>query len=99
MPAGTPSTAIKQAREFGIGKKGRPWSALLVFDTDIKSLGLNVAQGMQFTSGFYWDRDNANRAFSKRFFAIHKAMPTMDQAGAYSATMNYLKADQGGRDR
>ncbi len=84
--------AIKQAREFGIGQKGQKLVGLLIFDTDIKSLGLNVAQGMQFTSGFYWDRDNATRAFSKRFFDIHKAMPTMDQAGAYSATMNYLKA-------
>jgi branched-chain amino acid transport system substrate-binding protein len=84
--------AIKQAREFGIGQKGQRLVGLLIFDTDIKSLGLNVAQGMQFTSGFYWDRDDATRAFSKRFFAIHKAMPTMDQAGAYSAAMNYLKA-------
>jgi len=84
--------AIKQAREFGIGQKGQKLVGLLIFDTDIKSLGLNVAQGMQFTSGFYWDRDEATRAFAKRFFAIHKAMPTMDQAGAYSATMNYLKA-------
>lgn len=84
--------AIKQAREFGINKKGQKLVGLLIFDTDIKSLGLNVAQGMQFTSGFYWDRDKATRDFAKRFYAIHKAMPTMDQAGAYSATMNYLKA-------
>jgi len=84
--------AIKQGREFGIDKKGQKMVGLLVFDTDIKSLGLNVAQGMQFASGFYWDRDNATRAFAKRYYAIHKAMPTMDQAGAYSATMNYLKA-------
>ncbi len=91
--AGTDTTnAIKQAREFGIGQKGQKLVGLLIFDTDIKSLGLNVAQGMQFTSGFYWDRDDASRAFAKKFFAIHKAMPTMDQAGAYSATMNYLKA-------
>jgi len=84
--------AIKQGREFGIGQKGQTMVGLLIFDTDIKSLGLNVAQGMQFTSGFYWDRDDATRAFAKRYYAIHKAMPTMDQAGAYSATMNYLKA-------
>ncbi len=84
--------AIKQAREFGIGQKGQKLVGLLIFDTDIKSLGLTAAQGMQFTSGFYWDRDEGTRAFSRRFFAIHKAMPTMDQAGAYSATMNYLKA-------
>jgi len=86
------TNAIKQAREFGIGQKGQKLVGLLIFDTDIKSLGLNVAQGMQFTSGFYWDRDEGTRAFSKRYFALHKAMPTMDQAGAYSATMNYLKA-------
>jgi branched-chain amino acid transport system substrate-binding protein len=84
--------AIKQAREFGIDKKGQTMVGLLIFDTDIKSLGLKVAQGMQFTSGFYWDRDKATRDFAKRYQAIHKAMPTMDQAGAYSATMNYLKA-------
>ncbi len=89
---GDTTNAIKQAREFGIDKKGQTLVGLLIFDTDIKSLGLNVAQGMQFTSGFYWDRDKATRDFAKRFFAIHKAMPTMDQAGAYSATMNYLKA-------
>lgn len=65
---------------------------MLVFDTDVKSLGLKTAQGMQFASGFYWDRDKATREWSQRFFKKHKAMPTMDQAGAYSATMNYLKA-------
>ena len=63
-----------------------------VVDSDIKSLGLNAAQGMQFASGFYWDRDKAARDWSQRFYKKHKAMPTMDQAGAYSATMNYLKA-------
>lgn len=89
---GDTTNAIKQAREFGIDKKGQTLVGLLIFDTDIKSLGLKVAQGMQFTSGFYWDRDKATRDFAKRYFAIHKAMPTMDQAGAYSATMNYLKA-------
>ena len=89
---GDTTNAIKQAREFGIDKKGQTLVGLLIFDTDIKSLGLSVAQGMQFTSGFYWDRDKATRDFAKRFFAKHKAMPTMDQAGAYSATMNYLKA-------
>ena len=86
------TNAIKQGREFGIGQKGQTMVGLLIFDTDIKSLGLNVAQGMQFTSGFYWDRDKATREFANRYKAIHKAMPTMDQAGAYSATMNYLKA-------
>ncbi len=86
------TNAVKQAREFGIVQKGQTIAGMLVFDTDVKSLGLNTAQGMQFASGFYWDRDKASRDWSKRFYAKHKAMPTMDQAGAYSATMNYLKA-------
>ena len=86
------TNAVKQAREFGIVQKGQTIAGMLVFDTDVKSLGLNAAQGMQFASGFYWDRDKAARDWSKRFYAKHKAMPTMDQAGAYSATMNYLKA-------
>jgi branched-chain amino acid transport system substrate-binding protein len=86
------TNAVKQAREFGIAQKGQRLVGLLVFDSDVKSLGLNAAQGMQFASGFYWDRDAASREWSKRFYAKHKAMPTMDQAGAYSATMNYLKA-------
>jgi branched-chain amino acid transport system substrate-binding protein len=86
------TNAVKQAREFGIIQKGQTIAGMLVFDTDVKSLGLNVAQGMQFASGFYWDRDDKSRAFGKRFYEKHKAMPTMDQAGAYSATMNYLKA-------
>jgi branched-chain amino acid transport system substrate-binding protein len=86
------TNAVKQAREFGVAQKGQRLVGLLVFDSDIKSLGLNVAQGMQFASGFYWDRDKAARDWSQRFYRKHKAMPTMDQAGAYSATMNYLKA-------
>ena len=86
------TNAVKQAREFGIVQKGQTIAGMLVFDTDVKSLGLNVAQGMQFASGFYWDRDKASRDWSQRFFKKHNAMPTMDQAGAYSAAMNYLKA-------
>jgi branched-chain amino acid transport system substrate-binding protein len=86
------TNAVKQAGEFGIVQKGQTVVGMLVFDTDVKSLGLKTAQGMQFASGFYWDRDKAAREWSKRFYAKHKAMPTMDQAGAYSATMNYLKA-------
>jgi branched-chain amino acid transport system substrate-binding protein len=86
------TNAVKQAREFGIVQKGQTIAGMLVFDTDVKSLGLNVAQGMQFASGFYWDRDKATREWSQRFYKKHKAMPTMDQAGAYSATINYLKA-------
>ena len=86
------TNAVKQAKEFGITQKGQQVAGMLVFDSDVKSLGLPTAQGMLYASGFYWDRDKAARDWSKRFQAKHKAMPTMDQAGAYSATMNYLKA-------
>ncbi|MDB5825599.1 MAG: transporter, substrate binding protein [Herminiimonas sp.] len=86
--------AVRQAAEFGITKGGQKLATLLVFDTDIKGLGLNIAQGMLFTTGFYWDYNDETRKWSKRFYDIHKAMPTMIHAGAYSATMHYLKAVQ-----
>lgn len=84
--------AVKQAREFGIVQGGQTIAGMLVFITDVKSLGLDVAQGMEFATGFYWDRDKASREWSKRYFAKTGAMPTMNQAGVYSATFNYLKA-------
>jgi branched-chain amino acid transport system substrate-binding protein len=59
---------------------------------DIKSLGLNVAQGTMLTEGFYWDLDEGTRAFSQRFRALHGSMPSAIQAGIYSATRHYLKA-------
>lgn len=83
--------AVRQAAEFGIGKT-QTLATLLVFDTDIKGLGLPAAQGMLFTTGFYWDANAETREFGKRFYEVHKAMPTMVQAGAYSAAMHYLKA-------
>jgi len=83
--------AVRQAAEFGI-TKNQTLATLLVFDTDIKGLGLQTAQGMLFTTGFYWDHTPETREFSKRFYEVHKAMPTMIQAGAYSAAMHYLKA-------
>jgi branched-chain amino acid transport system substrate-binding protein len=84
--------AVKQAREFGIVQGGQTIAGMLVFLSDVKSLGLDVAQGMEFATAFYWDRNAASRAWSKRYFAKTGAMPTMNQAGVYSATMNYLKA-------
>jgi branched-chain amino acid transport system substrate-binding protein len=82
---------IKQANEFGITKK-QTVATLLVFDSDIKALGLPTAQGLVYTTAFYWDLDPETRSFSNRFYAIHKGMPTMVHAGMYSATMHYLKA-------
>lgn len=83
--------AIRQAAEFGL-TKSQKLATLLVFDTDIKGLGLQAAQGILFTTGFYWDANPETREFAKRYFEVHKGMPTMVQAGAYSAAMHYLKA-------
>lgn len=84
--------AVRQATEFGIARGGQKLATLLVFDTDIKGLGLNAAQGLLFTTGFYWDYNDETRKWSRRFYDIHKAMPTMIQAGMYFATMHYLQS-------
>ena len=84
--------SIKQGAEFGIVQGGQKFVALLMFITDVHSLGLKTAQGLQFTTAFYWDQDDATRAFSRRFFERVHHMPTMIQAGIYSATQHYLNA-------
>jgi branched-chain amino acid transport system substrate-binding protein len=90
--AGTDTTnSIKQAAEFGITPK-QTLAGLLMFITDVHSLGLKTAQGMYLTEGFYWDLNDETRAWSRRFFEKHKRMPTMAQAGDYSSMMHYLKA-------
>jgi branched-chain amino acid transport system substrate-binding protein len=83
--------ALKQASEFGL-KDNQKLIALLLEITDVHSLGLKDAQGLIMTDAFYWDRDDESRAFSKRFMDKVGHMPTMIQAGLYSATMHYLKA-------
>jgi branched-chain amino acid transport system substrate-binding protein len=85
------SNSLKAANEFGITKKMKP-AALLAFITNIDSLGLQTAQGLYLTTGFYWDLNDDTRAFSKRYFEKTKKEPTMDQAGYYSSTLTYLKA-------
>ena len=72
MPAATPPTTIKQAAEFGIVQGGQKLAALLLFITDVKSIGLKTAQGLNFTETFYWDMNDETRAFSKRFPARMK---------------------------
>ena len=86
--------SIKQASEFGIVKGGQNLAGMLVFLSDIKSLGLPTAQGLIFTTTFYWDRNDASRAFAKRFSeqAPRGNYPTMVQAGVYSSVLHYLKA-------
>jgi branched-chain amino acid transport system substrate-binding protein len=85
------SNSLKAANEFGITKSMKP-AALLAFLTDIHSLGLQTAQGLYLTTAWYWDLNPETRAFAKRYFAKMNRQPTMDQAGAYSATLTYLKA-------
>jgi branched-chain amino acid transport system substrate-binding protein len=82
---------IKQAREFGITPK-QSLAGLLVFISDVHALGLEAAKGMYLTTAFYWDLNDDTRKWSKRFFERHKKMPTMVQAGVYSAVMHYLAA-------
>jgi len=85
------SNSLKAANEFGITRTMKP-AALLAFITDIHSLGLPAAQGLYLTTAWYWDLNPETRAFGKRFYARFNREPTMDQAGAYSATLTYLKA-------
>jgi len=91
--AGTDTTnAIKQASEFGIVQSGQQLAGLLLFISDIHSLGLETAQGLVLTTGFYWNLNDKTRAWSERFFERHGAMPTMVQAGVYSGVLHYLEA-------
>ncbi|HEX2255995.1 MAG TPA: ABC transporter substrate-binding protein, partial [Afifellaceae bacterium] len=92
--AGADTTnSIKQAAEFGITQAGQSLAALLIFITDVHSLGLETAQGLVLTESFYWDLNDETRAWSERFAAEHNGnMPTMVHAGVYSSVLHYLKA-------
>jgi branched-chain amino acid transport system substrate-binding protein len=92
--AGADTTnAIKQAQEFGLVAGGQRLAGLLVFLTDVHSLGLKTAQGLVITTAFYWDKDDETRAWSKKFAEKHNgSMPTMVQAGVYSSVLHYLQA-------
>src|SRR5215468_5268353 len=84
--------AINQAAEIGISPRSQTLVALLVYISDVHSLGLDIAKGMTFVDGFYWDLNNETRRWSKRFYARRRAMPTMAHAGVYSAVAHYLRA-------
>jgi branched-chain amino acid transport system substrate-binding protein len=90
---GDTTNTIKQASEFGIVAGGQKLAGLLLFITDVHSLGLKVAQGLSFTETFYWDLNDGTRAFSKRFSERmkNKAQPSMVQAGVYSGLVHYFK--------
>ncbi|HEX4408624.1 MAG TPA: ABC transporter substrate-binding protein [Xanthobacteraceae bacterium] len=85
--------SIKQGAEFGITSGGQQFAGLLVFISDVGSLGLKTAQGLVLTETWYWDMTDANRAFTKRWQASHAGkFPTMVHAGVYSGVLHYLKA-------
>lgn len=86
--------AIRQAAEFGMTNGKQIVAPLLIFDSDLKGIGLKTAQGLQFTTAFYWDYDDDTRAFAKKYYAVTHNMPTMVQAGMYSAVIHYLEAVQ-----
>ncbi|QJX09099.1 MULTISPECIES: ABC transporter substrate-binding protein [Rhizobium] len=86
------SNAIKQAAEFGITQGGQHLAALLFTLAEVHGLGLEAAQGLTLTEGFYWNRDDESRAFAKKFFARTGKMPNMIHTGTYSAVTQYLKA-------
>ncbi|WP_407164966.1 ABC transporter substrate-binding protein [Bradyrhizobium sp. ORS 111] len=90
---GDTTNAIKQAAEFGIVAGGQKLAGMLMFITDVHALGLNIAQGLNFTESFYWDMNDQTRAFSKRFMErFKKNPPTMVQAGVYASLIHYFKA-------
>jgi len=84
--------AIREASEFGLAKSSQIMAGLFVVITDIHAAGLQATQGLLLTDSFYWDADDASRAWSKRFFAKLAKMPTSVQAADYSATLHFLKA-------
>jgi branched-chain amino acid transport system substrate-binding protein len=86
------TNSIKQAAEFGIVNGGQKLAGLLMTLSEVNGLGLQAAQGLVLTEGFYWDRDDKSRAFGERFMARTGRMPSMIHAGTYSATLQYLKA-------
>src|SRR5476649_179865 len=86
------TNSIKQAAEFGIVRGGQKLAGLLLTLAEVNGLGLEAAQGLVLTEGYYWDRDDKSRDLANRFFKRTGRMPNMIQAGTYSATLSYLKA-------
>ena len=86
------TNSIKQAAEFGIVKGGQKLAGLLLTLAEVHGLGLQAAQGLVLTEGFYWDLNDKTRAFGERFMKRTTRMPSMIHAGTYSATLSYLKA-------
>lgn len=97
--AGTDATnSIRQAEEYGITEGGQQIAGLLLFITDIDSIGLEAAQGLTLTTGFYWDRNDETREFAERFEERTGQMPTMVHAGVYSSARQFFKAVEAAGD-
>lgn len=94
MAGGDLVTTIKGAGEFGLVERGQKMAGLVIFITDVHSLGPKTTQGLLLASPFYWDLNDKTRAWSARFFKIMGKMPSMTQVGTYSAVLHYLKAVQ-----
>src|SRR6476659_7088723 len=86
------TNSIKQAAEFGIVSGGQKLAGLLLTLAEVNGLGLEAAQGLVLTEGYYWDRDDKSRELANRYFKRTGRMPSMIHAGTYSATLQYLKA-------
>ncbi|MBE7373778.1 ABC transporter substrate-binding protein [Pseudomonas lopnurensis] len=84
--------AITTAKQFGLVDSGQSLAGLMVFINDVHALGLEATQGLQLTTGWYWDQNEESRAWAQRFHERTKRMPTMVQAGIYSSTRHYLQA-------
>jgi branched-chain amino acid transport system substrate-binding protein len=83
---------MKQWQEFGMSAGGQRPVAELLFDTDVHGMGLNIAAGLTSVTGWFWELDDASKAFGRHFFERHGAMPTGAQAAVYSGITHYLKA-------
>lgn len=86
------TNSIKQASEFGIVSGGQKLAGLLMTLAEVNGLGLQAAQGLVLTEGYYWDLNDKTRNLGERFFKRTGRMPSMIHAGTYSATLSYLKA-------
>ena len=97
--SGDTVTNIKQAREFQIGEGKQKLAVLIFYLTSVHALGAEATQGVQYLTGYYWDNDDASRAFGKRFAEKNGGkMPTQAQAGVYSAVRHYLRAAEAAND-
>ena len=85
-------STMKQWNEFGMNSGSQKPLALLIFLTDVHSMGLDVAQGLTTVTAWYWDLNDETRAFAHRFYKLHGTMPTAPQASMYSAVTHYLKS-------